>query len=81
MEIEVEGVENAGLIFYCRARKELSLCACSALCQGDIASMQAAVGVQQVAQQQYKQLHSSGLPTAMVHSYLGKHRSVGTIFL
>lgn len=51
MEIEVEGVRNAGLIFYCRGRKELSLCACSALCQGDIASMQAAVGVQQVAQQ------------------------------
>lgn len=52
MEIEVEGIKNAGLIFYSRARKELSLCACSALYQGGIASIQTAVGVQLVAQQQ-----------------------------
>lgn len=48
----MEGIKNAGLIFYSRARKELSLCACSALYQGGIASTQTAVGVQLVAQQQ-----------------------------
>lgn len=50
MEIEVEGIKNAGLIFYSRARKELSLCACSGLYQGDIASMEAAADVQLAAQ-------------------------------
>lgn len=50
METEVEGTKNAGLIFYSRARKDLRLCVCSGLYQGDIASMQAAVDVQLVAQ-------------------------------
>lgn len=50
MEIEVEGIKNAGLIFYSRARKDQHLCVCSGLYQGNIASMEAAVDVQLVAQ-------------------------------
>lgn len=50
MEIEVEGIKNAGLIFYSRDREDQHLCVCSGLYQGDTASMEAAVDVQLVAQ-------------------------------